>query len=166
MREIGNQPQRLVSLRMTRELMDGLVEELVSAARRPALLEQLDAAVTRRIIGGARRDQLVQRQVLEVQLVMRDFLSWFGLLGKPLEQRPTRMLGTKGPVFDFYGKVAVGDLPDLPETPSHQEQRFHMDWLSSLAWLIKENAKSGSDPEITTEQRRQLAVLLNTFEAS
>lgn len=166
MRELGNQPQRLVSLRMTRELMDGLVEELVSAARRPALLEQLDAAVTRRIIGGARRDQLVQRQVLEVQLVMRDFLSWFGLLGRPLEQRPPRMQGNKGPVFDFYSKVAVGDLPDLPESPSHQEQRFHMDWLSSLAWMIKENAKSGSDPEITTEQRRQLAVLLSTFEAS
>ncbi len=166
MREIANQPQRLLSLRMTRELMDGLVEELISAARRPALLEQLDQAVTRRIIGGARRDQLVQRQVLEVQLVMRDFLAWFGQLGKPLEQRPTRLLGTKGPVFDFYGKVAVGDLPDLPEQPSHQEQRFHTDWLSSLAWLIKENAKSGSDPEITTEQRRQLAVLLNTFEAS
>ena len=166
MRDIGTQPQRLLSLRKSRELIDALTEELVSAVRRPALLEQLDEAVTRRILGGARRDQLVQRQVMAVQLVMRDFLSWFGLLDKPLEQRPTRLLGTKGPVFDFYGKVPVGELPELPEKPSHQEQRFLVDWLSGLAWLTQENAKSGSDPEITTEQRRQLAVLLNTFEAS
>jgi hypothetical protein len=54
----------------------------------------------------------------------------------------------------------------LPQQPSYQEQRFHLDWLSGLAWLTQENAKSGADPEITTEQRRQLAVLLNTFEAS
>lgn len=166
MRDLGTQPQRLLSLRMSRELMDALTEELVSAVRRPALLEQLDEAVTRRILGGARRDQLVQRQVIAVQLVMRDFLSWFGLLTKPVDQRPPRLAGNKGPLFDFYQKVAVGELPILPEKPSHQEQHFQVDWLSGLAWLTQENAKSGADPEITTEQRRQLAVLLNTFEAS
>lgn len=166
MRDIGNQPQRLLSLRMSRELMEALTEELVSAVRRPALLEQLDEAVTRRIIGGARRDQLVQRQVMAVQLVMRDFLSWFGLLDKPVSERPVCLLGNKGPVFDFYNKVAIGELPNLPEKPSHQEQRFLVDWLSGLAWLTQENAKGGADPEITTEQRHQLAALLNTFEAS
>lgn len=166
MRELCNQPQRLLSLRVTREVMEALTEELVSAVRRPALLEQLDEAVMQRILSGSRRDQLVQRQVMAVQLVMRDFLSWFGLLEKPVDQRPLALLGEKGPLFSFYSTVAVGDLPTLPKQPSHQEQRFVIDWLSGVAWLTQENAKSGSDPEITTEQRRQLAVLLNTFQAS
>ncbi|MBF8729537.1 hypothetical protein IRZ59_03690 [Pseudomonas guariconensis] len=166
MRDLSTQPLRLASLRMTRELVEALTEELVSAVRRPAFLEQLDAAVMQRIVSGARRDQMVQRQVMAVQLVMRDFLCWFGLLGKPLSARPNSLLGAKEPVFSFYRTVAEGELPNLPEQPSHQEQRFLVDWLSGLAWLTQENAKNGADPEITTEQRRQLAVLLNTFEAS
>lgn len=166
MRELGTQTLRLNSMRISRELADALTEELISAVRRPAFLAQLDQAVTRRIIGGARRDQLVQRQVMNVQLLMRDFLSWFGLLAQPLGQRPSSLLGDRHPVFSFYQNVALGELPELPAQPSHQEQGFHVDWLSGLAWLTQENAKNGADPEITTEQRRQLAVLLNTFEAS
>ncbi|GLO08833.1 hypothetical protein PPUJ20005_28020 [Pseudomonas putida] len=166
MRELGTQPLRLSSLRMSREVVEALVEELVSAVRRPAFIEQLDAAAMRRIFNGVRRDQMVQRQVLTVQLAMRDFLSWFDLLGKPVSERPTALLGESQPVFGAYQTFAQGELPVLPKEPSNQEQSFQIDWLSSLAWLTQENAKSGADPEITTEQRRQLAVLLNTFQAS
>ncbi|MBH3390412.1 hypothetical protein I5S62_14965 [Pseudomonas putida] len=166
MRELGTQPLRLSSLRMSREVVEALVEELVSAVRRPAFIEQLDAAVMRRIFNGVRRDQIVQRQVLTVQLAMRDFLSWFDLLGKPVSERPTALLGESQPVFGAYQNFAQGEFPVLPKEPSNQEQSFQIDWLSSLAWLTQENAKSGADPEITTEQRRQLAVLLNTFQAS
>jgi hypothetical protein len=139
---------------------------LVSAVRRPLFIEQLDTAVMRRVLNGMRRDQMVQRQVLTVQLAMRDFLSWFGLLEKPAAERPNSLLGSREPVFDFYQSVPLGELPMLPEQPPLHEQRFLVDWLSGLAWLTQENAKSGADPEITTEQRRQLAVLLNTFQAS
>ncbi|MGE8382407.1 MAG: virulence factor SrfC family protein [Pseudomonas putida] len=166
MRDLGTQPMRLVSLRISREVVEALVEELVSAVRRPLFIEQLDTAVTRRVLNGMRRDQMVQRQVLTVQLAMRDFLSWFGLLEKPAAERPNSLLGSREPVFDFYQSVPLGELPMLPEQPPHHEQRFLVDWLSGLAWLTQENAKSGADPEITTEQRRQLAVLLNTFQAS
>ena len=166
MRDLGTQPARLSSLRISREVVEALVEELVSAVRRPLFIEQLDTAVMRRVLNGMRRDQMVQRQVLTVQLAMRDFLSWFGLLEKPVAERPNSLLGSREPVFGFYQSVPQGELPVLPEQPPHQEQRFLVDWLSGLAWLTQENAKSGADPEITTEQRRQLAVLLNTFQAS
>ncbi|HEN8800115.1 TPA: hypothetical protein U8251_002712 [Pseudomonas putida] len=166
MRDLGTQPARLANLRLSHEVVEALVEELVSAVRRPLFIEQLDAAVMRRVLNGMRRDQMVQRQVLTVQLAMRDFLSWFGLLEKPAGERPNSLLGSREPVFDFYHSVPQGELPVLPEQPPHHEQRFLVDWLSGLAWLTQENAKSGADPEITTEQRRQLAVLLNTFQAS
>ncbi|MGB5956965.1 virulence factor SrfC family protein [Pseudomonas sp.] len=166
MRDLGTQPMRLSSLRISREVVEALVEELVSAVRRPLFIEQLDTAVMRRVLNGMRRDQMVQRQVLTVQLAMRDFLSWFGLLEKPADERPNSLLGSREPVFNFYQSVPQGELPVLPEQPPHHEQRFLVDWLSGLAWLTQENAKSGADPEITTEQRRQLAVLLNTFQAS
>lgn len=97
MRELGTQPLHLSSLRMSREVVEALVEELVSAVRRPAFIEQLDAAVMRRIFNGVRRDQIVQRQVLTVQLAMRDFLSWFDLLGKPVSERPTALLVRANP---------------------------------------------------------------------
>ncbi len=166
MRELGSRTLLLNSLRLNKSVVDSLTEELISAVRSPSFLTELDEAVTRRAQSGTRRDQMVQRQVLAVQLVMRDFISWFGLLSKPVSARPNSLLGAREPLFSFYRSVAVGELPVLPEQPSHQEQLYLVDWLSGLAWLTQENAKSGADPEITTEQRRQLAVLLNTFEAS
>ncbi|WP_136473958.1 virulence factor SrfC family protein [Pseudomonas sp. DG56-2] len=166
MRDVGTRILLLNSLRMSKELVDALTEELISAVRSNAFMAELDLAVSRRAQGGIHRDQLVQRQVLSVQLLMRDFLSWFGLLAKPEAERPNSLLGDRTPVFSFYRSVPAGDLPQLSEQPTHQEQRYQVDWLSGLAWLTQENAKSGADPEITTEQRRQLAVLLNTFEAS
>lgn len=60
----------------------------------------------RRIFNGVRRDQIVQRQVLTVQLAMRDFLSWFDLLGKPVSERPTALLGESQPVFGAYQTFA------------------------------------------------------------
>ncbi|WP_442111330.1 putative virulence factor [Pseudomonas sp. NUPR-001] len=166
MRDLGTRTLLLNSLRLNKDIVDALTEELISAVRNKAFMADLDQAVTRRVQGGLHRDQTVQRQVLSVQLLMRDFLSWFGLLAKPEAERPHSLLGDRAPVFSFYRSVPSGELPQLPEQPSHQEQRYQVDWLSGLAWLTQENAKSGADPEITTEQRRQLAVLLNTFEAS
>ncbi|MDN7143981.1 hypothetical protein KC131_25385 [Pseudomonas sp. JQ170] len=166
MRDLGTRPLLLQRLRQKKDVVEALAEELISAVRNKAFMAQLDQAVTHRAQGGVRREQLVQRQVLAVQLAMRDFLSWFGLLAKPEAERPKCLLGTPAPVFSFYRSVPPGELPVLSEQPSHQEQRYQVDWLSGLAWLTQENAKSGADPEITTEQRRQLAVLLNTFEAS
>ena len=166
MRDLGTRPLLLNSLRLSKDVVEALTEELISAVRSKTFMAELDLTVTRRAQAGTRRDQTVQRQVLAVQLVMRDFLSWFGMLAKPVAERPNSLLGSREPLFSFYSSVQPGDLPILPEQPSHQEQRFHLDWLSGLAWLTQENAKSGADPEITTEQRHQLAVLLNTFEAS
>lgn len=166
MRDLGTRTLLLNSLRLNKDVVDALTEELISAVRSKTFMGELDQAVTRRAQGGIHRDQMVQRQVLTVQLVMRDFLSWFGLLAKPVAERPNSLLGDRAPLFSFYSSVPSGELPNLPEQPSHQEQRYLVDWLSGMAWLTQENAKSGADPEITTEQRRQLAVLLNTFEAS
>ncbi len=166
MRDLGTRTLLLNSLRLSNDVVEALTEELISAVRSKTFMAQLDQTVTRRAQAGIRRDQTVQRQVLAVQLVMRDFLSWFGMLAKPVAERPNSLLGSCEPLFSFYSRVQPGELPILPKQPSHQEQRFHLDWLSGLAWLTQENAKSGADPEITTEQRRQLAVLLNTFEAS
>ena len=165
MRDLSTQPLRLASLRMTRELVEALTEELVSAVRRPAFLEQLDAAVMQRIVSGARRDQMVQRQVMAVQLVMRDFLCWFGLLGKPLSARPNSLLGPRSRCSASTGPLPKANCPTCLNSPRIRNSAS-VDWLSGLAWLTQENAKNGADPEITTEQRRQLAVLLNTFEAS
>ncbi|PFN84178.1 hypothetical protein COJ85_27330, partial [Bacillus sp. AFS076308] len=75
-------------LGLEKALLEAVVDELITAGYRQDLPGQLSRAVLKRAQSGARRDQLVERQVFEVQRVLRDFVSWFGYLQKPVSERP------------------------------------------------------------------------------
>jgi len=142
-----------------------VVDELITAGYRQDLLAQLSRAVLKRAQSGARRDQLVERQVLEVQLVLRDFVSWFGFIQTPRDQRPKSLLGSKDHLFSFYQDVAKKALPVLPPQPANQAKQFLADWLSGVALITMSNAGHGAGREITPEQNERLGHVLAAFEA-
>ncbi|MGY2338408.1 putative virulence factor [Pseudomonas sp. SDO5532_S415] len=165
LRELTTRQSLLNLLGLEKALLEAVVDELITAGYRQDLPGQLSRAVLKRAQSGARRDQLVERQVLEVQRVLRDFVSWFGYLQKPVNERPNSRTGTKAPLFSFYTDIGPGQVPVLPAQPSNQAQRYLGDWLSGLAYITQDNAGHGAGREITPEQNERLGQVLTAFAA-
>lgn len=165
LRELGNRQSLLTLLGLNHKVVEAVVDELITAAYRLKVPEQLSNALQQRVQSGARRDQLVQRQVLIVQLVLRDYVSWFGNLNKPLEERPKSLIGSKDHLFAFYRHPQPGQLPELPAQPASQSKLFLGDWLSGLASITQDNAGHSAGREITIEQNEWLGRVLQSFQA-
>ena len=165
LRELTTRQSLLTLLGLEKALIEAVVDELITAGYRQDLPGQLSRAVLKRAQSGARRDQLVERQVLEVQRVLRDFVSWFGYLQKPVNERPNSRAGAKAPLFSFYTDIGPGQVPVLPPQPANQAQRYLGDWLSGLAYITQDNAGHGAGREITPEQNERLGHVLTAFTA-
>jgi hypothetical protein len=165
LRELTTRQSLLNLLGLEKALLEAVVDELITAGYRQDLPGQLSRAVLKRAQSGARRDQLVERQVLEVQRVLRDFVSWFGYLQKPVSERPNSRAGAKEPLFSFYTDIGPGQVPVLPAQPANQAQRYLGDWLSGLAYITQDNAGHGAGREITPEQNERLGQVLKAFAA-
>lgn len=165
LREIPNRQNLLNLLGLDRKVVEAVVDELIAAAYRLDVPEQISRALLLRTQSGTRRDQLVQRQVLTVQLVLRDYVSWFGNLHKPLSARPKSLIGSKDHLFAFYRHPQQGQLPELPVQPVDQSRLFLGDWLSGLACITQDNAGYSAGREITIEQNEWLGRVLQSFQA-
>lgn len=152
-------------LQLDKPSIEALVDELITSGYRLDLPGQLRDAVLKRAQSGSRRDQMVERQVLEVQRVLSDFVAWFGYTQKPVAERPKSHAGNREALFAFYGDVAPDQLPILPAQPANQAQQFLGDWLSGVAYITMENAGHGSGNEITPEQNERLGHVLKMFPA-
>lgn len=165
LREIPNRQNLLTLLGLDRKVIEAVVDELIAAAYRLDVPGQISRALLLRTQSGTRRDQLVQRQVLTVQLVLRDYVSWFGNLHKPLNARPKSLIGSKDHLFAFYRHPQQGQLPELPVQPVDQSRLFLGDWLSGLACITQDNAGHSAGREITIEQNEWLGRVLQSFQA-
>ena len=153
------------ALELDKTSIEALVQELILSGDRLGLQDQLIRVVLKRAQSGSRRDQMVERQVLEVQRVLSDFVAWFGYTAEPLESRPKSHAGNREALFSFYGDVARDALPQLPAQPINQAQQFLGDWLSGVAHITLDNASHGTGSEFTPEQNERLGHVLKAFEA-
>lgn len=161
--ELGNRQPLLNMLGLERHSVEALADELITAAYRHELPAKLVKAALGRAQTGARREQLVQGQVLSMQLVLGDFIAWLGELERPLNRRSKQLVGDKKALFSFYHNPAPGELPQLPEQPINQARVFLGDWLSGLYHHTLENAGHSAGREITTEQNTWLGQVLVPF---
>ncbi|NNG64274.1 hypothetical protein HKD51_22135, partial [Pseudomonas fragi] len=83
------------ALELDKTSIEALVQELILSGDRLGLQDQLIRVVLKRAQSGSRRDQMVERQVLEVQRVLSDFVAWFGYTAEPLESRPKSHAGNR-----------------------------------------------------------------------
>lgn len=165
LRELSNRQNLLTVLGLDHKTVSAVVDELITAAYRLDVPAQLSSALQQRAQSGARRDQLVQRQMLTVQLVLRDYVSWFGNLQKSVEERPRSLVGDKAHLFAFYRQPPLGELPELPAHPVNQSRLFLGDWMSGLARITQDNAGHSAGREITIEQNEWLGRVLQSFQA-
>jgi hypothetical protein len=166
LRELPNRQNLLNLLGLPKPVVEAVVDEIISAGYRLGLAERLSAVVLKRAQSGSRRDQLVERQMLEVQLVLRDFVSWFGFIQTPLAERPKSRVGNRDHLFNFYSDVPAGQLPQLPPQASNLAQIFLGDWLSGLGEVTLGNAGHSAGREITADQNERLGRVLKHFQAN
>lgn len=163
LREIPGRQALLQLLGLEKEVVESLTDELITAANRMELQQRLDQALLRRAQSSAKRDQLVERQVLAAQLVLRDFIAWLGYQEMPVEQRPNGLAGQKDKLFLPSTHILPGDLPNLAPQPVNQAVLYLIDWLSGICILTQENAGHTAGREITMEQNERLGSVLTTF---
>lgn len=177
LRHLSNNTGLLALLGFDKKLMDAVVAEVIVGAYRAQVLEQLSMAVSKCSETNARRERLAERQVLEVQMVLRDFISWFGFFTQPLTERPASRARHGNPVFSFYPPVNTDPapssqesdpehyLPTLPENVGMPAMTFLTDWMSALAAMTEANAGHGAGSEITPEQNERLGLVLKAYKA-
>lgn len=163
LRELGNRQALLNMLGLERRAAEALADELITAAYRHELPEKLAKAAIKRAQSNARREQLVQGQVLSAQVVMGDFTAWLSELEKEQASRNRQLMGSKSPLFSFYSEPAPGELPTLPSRAVNQAKVFLGDWLSGLYHNTLENAGHSAGREITLEQNTWLGQVLEPF---
>ncbi|WP_225086904.1 virulence factor SrfC family protein [Pectobacterium colocasium] len=160
LRELPQQTTQWHQLGMNSELINLLSEELISAATRQDLEGTLKHALAGQEQAGTRREHLMARQVLRAQLVMRDFLAWFGYLSLPEEQIPSSYVDNKKKVFVHQAGLAGDELPQLPAVAPSPGVAYLGDWLSALMTTILDNAGHSATRDISVEHNRQLGQII------
>lgn len=165
LQELSHQQDLLNMLGIESQVMAILAEELIRSADRHEIPARLTQAALARTQSGARRELLVQGQVLSAQLVLGDFIAWQGQLEQPIAARQRQLMGNKDPLYSGNAYVGLGELPELPAQALDQAKRFMLDWLSALYYNILDNAGHNAGQGITAEQNAVLGELLAQFKS-
>ncbi len=144
------------------QIVDEFVGEIITAASRLKLQQQIGTLVLENESTGFKRDQIVERQVVSVNLLISDFLAWLGILQEDETKRPQRANGSV--VFSPVIQAPQNrELPVLNEQPSGYTQSYMQDWFRAFAKLCENNAGSSEGREIDVTQNANLGKILNQF---
>lgn len=165
LRALPERTQLLKVLFRKPEAIADLVDEVISASYRFKLQDRLTDALLAHSNIGSRREQTVEKQVLTLQVILQDFVAWFGNLHIPTAQRSQRLQNQAGTVFDFYAQQGPADLPQLPEHAEEQGRRYLFDWFSAFKDATEANAGQQEGNDITLEQNNALGTVLEIFKA-
>lgn len=160
LRELPQQNTQWQQLGMNSEMINLLCEELITAATRLDLEGMLKRALAGQEHAGTRREQLLARQVLRAQLMMRDFIAWFGYLSLPEEKIPNSYVGEKQKVFARQASLASDELPQLAAVAPQPGVAYMGDWLSALMTITLDNAGHSATRDISFEHNRQLGQII------
>ena len=169
LRSLSERTELAKLLTLDPRVISALADEIISASYRYKLEEKIAQALLAHAKTGLRREQTVNKQLLNTQMIFQDYTAWLGNLDLSSEQRAKRMLNLPGNVFDFYDTQGPADLPNLPEQVIEQEKpgyEYINDWLFSIADITINNAGHTEGREITPEQNSALGFVINCIKVS
>ncbi len=161
LRDLSTRSAIWSQLKIEKELVGLLTEEIITAANRLDLEGTLKRSLAGQEQAGVRREQLLTKQVMKAQLALRDFIAWFGFLSQPPEKVPNSYVGSKGKVFARTHMIAPDELPHLPATASDPSLQFLGDWISALVVITQENAGHSAGRDISSEQNKNLGQIIS-----
>jgi len=145
---------------LSRRTVEQLTAELIIAMSRFEIESKLVEKVVKTEQSGTKRENLVDRQVLSVQTLMGDFLTWLGQQYIAPEDRPKNRNNGDQPLFAQPPRVPSGALPPLGEQPTDYYRQYVYEWLFALGKLVIENAGFDAGRDISAELNASLGDIL------
>ncbi|WP_454691470.1 virulence factor SrfC family protein [Achromobacter aloeverae] len=162
LRDLPDRKSLLDSIGIKREIAEALTEELITAATRMGMQEKIEARLTDRQDSSTKREHLVMRQVLRVQMALQDFIGWLGFLSVAVQDRPIGLVN-KQRLFANTMRFDAADLPELDEQPVDTNAQYAGYWLTGLKYIVEHNAGHAAGSEITLEQNQALGRILDSY---
>ena len=162
LRDFPARARLLATMQLNRDTAEHLVDEIITAAIRLKLPEQLEQAVLSHQDSGSKREHVAMRQVFRVQTVLRDFLAWLGYQHLPLKERPISPVNRQH-LFANTTRLDATGLPDLGEKLLDTNEQHAGYWLAALKDLVEKNAGHMAGSDITVAQNRQLGHIIQHF---
>jgi len=151
---------------LPRRTMEQLTAELIIAMSRFDVESRLVKKVVQSEQSGTKRENLVDRQVLAVQTLMGDFLTWLGQQYVAPEDRAESRHNVGQAVFAQPPRVPSGGLPPLGDQPTDYYRQYVFDWLVALGKLVIENAGFDAGRDISAELNAKLGDILEQLKAA
>jgi hypothetical protein len=165
LKRLPEEPHVLSHVGVTREVLEDLVDELITGADRLGLEAGLAELIRdAEEQAGAKRTQLAERQVYAVHSRLARYLDYLGQAELALEERPASVVDRHRPLFEPPAPIAPGTLPRLPARPVNFSGLFVLDWFEALRHLVAGNAGHSAGRDINPEQNARLGEILALIE--
>ena len=142
-----------------------LCDELITAATRLDIQNQLLSVLSGTEQVGTKRERLVDRQVMSAKTVLGDFVAWLGYINMPLAQRPESRIYAGHKLFEHPVPISKGKLPAIGSEAVDHTRIYMGDWLVGFAQMVLENAGHDGGREIKPEQNAELGALIAKLNA-
>lgn len=168
LRQLADKMDLLQSLGIPKNIMEKLSDELIAAAMRLKIEQQLLDKFKGTEQIGVRRERMVGRQVFRAMNHIGDFLAWLGFLDEDPSIRPRSRVAVGDEIF----KLPVATHKILPEITDANEvlkldtqpvpytQKYVFDWLVGLMRMIEGNAGHTAGREIAAEDNERLGHII------
>ncbi|MFI8416349.1 virulence factor SrfC family protein [Serratia sp. NPDC078593] len=157
LRTLANHSALLQLIDVDQSTLNLLVEELITAAFRLELPQQLQQAV-------CAAKEVEERQISQALSVLGDFVAWLGFQQRPLAQRPASRIHHGQAIFVIPAMTDVANtarLTHLAATPVNGAAFYIYDWLVGLNALIEQNSGYSAATTLDARQRARLASILS-----
>jgi len=164
LKELPAQADTVSLLGLSKNILEDISDELITAADRLKLEDALLAAIQEaEERTSATRARLVERQVFAVRMQLCEFVDRLGFGTMPPAQRPASLVDPNRPIFQPPPPVAVGELPRLTPKPINFSGLVIVDWFEAFRQLSLDNAGHDTGREISTQQNARLGEILGTM---
>jgi len=166
LRDIPSQSGLLTYFGLSKEAMEILCDELITAATRMDLQKQLLQVVSGHEQVGTKRERLVDRQVMAARTLLSDFIAWLGYINIALAERSESRINTGHKLFEPPARIPKGKLPVIGNEAFDHTRVFMGDWLVGFAQMVLDNAGHDGGREIKPEQNADLGTLISKLNAA
>ena len=166
LRGISNNDHLMNFFGFSKQNTEALVGELVTGANRLKLQEKLSKIAFKNENTGSKRDQLVERQVFSMNMLIADFIAWLDFISQPLNQRPASRAVNGAAVFEFKEVEKINNLPKLNERTNNFMKNYLFDWFVAFGQFAESNAGHSAGREIDASQNAKLGDVLTVFSTS
>ena len=164
LRDLCNDVEARSLLGIPARELDQFCHELVQAAARCKLRENLEAELRRSsAFSNMARERLMWKQVSLAADAINAFVDWWGFDPRFRDQaRRTVVFGGKS-VALFNPPQEIRGEPRIGEEESPYDRLWYTDWLRAMAYSVMANVDFDGQQSVNPEQNNRLRELLQAF---